>query len=229
MLAALTIALTAVLVGSGPGSTASADREELVRVGIIGLDTSHVVAFTSAMNDAAASGALASVRVVAAYPGGSPDIPSSRDRLAGFTADLKTRGVIIVDSIPALLDQVDAVLLESVDGRPHLDQVRPVFEAGKRVFIDKPLAGSLEDAVQIYLLGREHNVPVVLQLGPAVLTECRRPPRRLPARGSGRLRRVRTVQVRAPPPRLLLVRDPRRRDPVHDHGPRLRFGHPDPD
>ena len=41
------------------------------------------------------------------------------------------------------------VLLESVDGRPHLEQVRPVFAAGKPVFIDKPLAGSLADAVAI--------------------------------------------------------------------------------
>ena len=37
------------------------------------------------------------------------------------------------------------VLLESVDGRPHLEQVKPVLKAGKPVFIDKPIAGSLAD------------------------------------------------------------------------------------
>ncbi len=52
------------------------------------------------------------------------------------------------------------VLLESVDGRPHLEQVRPVLKAGKPVFIDKPVAGSLADAIQIYDLAKEYKVPV---------------------------------------------------------------------
>ncbi len=38
-------------------------------------------------------------------------------------------------------------------------EAKPVFEARKPIFIDKPLAGSLADAVQIYDLGRKHNVP----------------------------------------------------------------------
>src|SRR5690606_6930619 len=98
-----------------------------LRVGIIGLDTSHVVAFTKLLNDRQASGELAGVRVVAAYPGGSPDISASRDRLAGFTQQVQKMGVEIVDSIDTLLTKVDAVLLESVDGRPHLEQARPVL------------------------------------------------------------------------------------------------------
>ncbi|MDQ1255864.1 MAG: Gfo/Idh/MocA family oxidoreductase, partial [Candidatus Hydrogenedentes bacterium] len=53
-----------------------------------------------------------------------------------------------------------AVLLESVDGRPHLEQVKPVIAAGLRVFIDKPVAGSLADAIAIYRLAKEKNVPV---------------------------------------------------------------------
>jgi hypothetical protein len=34
--------------------------------------------------------------------------------------------VEIVDSIDALLERVDVVLLESLDGRKHLEQIRPV-------------------------------------------------------------------------------------------------------
>src|SRR5690606_2549499 len=94
--------------------------EEPLKVGIIGLDTSHVVAFTKGMNDPKATGDLAKMNVVAAYPGGSPDIPSSRDRVEGFTDRLREMGVEIVDSIPQLLEKVDAVMLESLDGRPHL-------------------------------------------------------------------------------------------------------------
>ena len=129
-----------------------------LKIGILGLDTSHVVAFTKLFNDPKAKGDLATMRVVAGFPGGT-DIPSSKNRVEGFTKTLRGMGVEIVDSIPELLKKVDVVLLESVDGRPHLEQVRMVFAAGKPVFIDKPLAGSLVDVVGIEALGRKFKVP----------------------------------------------------------------------
>ena len=92
--------------------------------------------------------------------GGSPDIESSRDRIEGFTAELRDKwNVEIVNDIPTLCKNVDAVLLESVDGRPHLEQVRPVFAAGKPVFIDKPLAASYKDAKEIARLSKQAGVP----------------------------------------------------------------------
>jgi predicted dehydrogenase len=137
-------------------------RADDLRVGIIGLDTSHVVAFTKLLNDAKDPNHVAGAKVVAAYKGGSPDIESSASRLEGYTTQLRNQfGVQIVDSIEELCRGVDAVLLESVDGRPHLAQVRPVLEARKPVFIDKPVAGSLRDAIEIYRLARERNVPVL--------------------------------------------------------------------
>ena len=125
------------------------------------------------LNDPSDKNHVPGAKVVAAYPGGSRDIPNSWDRLPRFTAELRDKyGVEIVDSIPALLEKVDAVLLESVDGRPHLEQVKPVFEAGKRVFIDKPLAASWSDAKEIARLGNEHGVAwwsaSSLQYSPAV-------------------------------------------------------------
>ncbi len=146
--------------------------QKVIRIGIIGLDTSHVSAFTKLFNDPKASGDLAGFRVVAGFPGGSPDFPPSRDRVAQFTKNLQASGVEIVDSIPKLLEKVDVVLLESVDGRPHLAQVRPVFAAHKPVFIDKPLAGSLADAIGIAELGKKYNTPWFssssLRFGPIV-------------------------------------------------------------
>src|SRR5262249_20261688 len=94
------------------------------------------------------------------YPGGSPDLPASRDRVAGYTKQLRDKfGVEIVDSIDALLPKVDVVLLESVDGRPHLEQVRPVFKSRKPVVIDQPGAGSLADPLEIYRLATESGTP----------------------------------------------------------------------
>jgi predicted dehydrogenase len=139
---------------------AAGEKAPVLRVGIIGLDTSHVTAFTALLNNPNARGDLAGFRVVAAYPGGSPDIPDSKNRLEMYTTELRDKyKVEIVDSIDELLKRVDVVLLESVDGRPHLKQILPVLRAGKRVFIDKPVAGSLADAILIYELARKYKVP----------------------------------------------------------------------
>jgi hypothetical protein len=128
-----------------------------LRAGMIGLDTSHVPAFAKIFNNAK-EGDLASIKVVAGYPGGT-DIPASRDRVGKFTEQLRGMGIEIVDSIPKLLEKVDVVLLESVDGRIHLQEAIPVIKAGKPLFIDKPVAGSLADAIAIFELARLHGVP----------------------------------------------------------------------
>ncbi len=131
-----------------------------IKVGLIGLDTSHVIAFTRILNDPNNPNHVPGAKVVAGYRGGSPDIASSRDRIDKFTAQLHDEfGVEIVDDIPTLCSKVDVILLESVDGRKHLEQVKPVFEAGKPVFIDKPLAATLDDALEIARLGKQHGVP----------------------------------------------------------------------
>jgi hypothetical protein len=129
-----------------------------LRVGMIGLDTSHVPAFAKIFNDPKATGDLAGIKVVVGYPGGT-DIPASRDRVKGFTEQLRGMGIEIAETIPQLLEKVDVVLLESVDGRIHLQEAAPVIKAGKPLFIDKPAAGSLADTIAIYELAKKHNVP----------------------------------------------------------------------
>ncbi len=134
--------------------------QEQLKVGIIGLDTSHAGAFTDVLNASDAQSDVAGYPVVAAYPKGSPDIESSVSRAPLITQQLRDRGVRIVDSIDELLQQVDCVLLETNDGRPHLEQALPVFKAGKPVFIDKPVAGSLTDAIAIYKAAAKYNCPM---------------------------------------------------------------------
>lgn len=131
-----------------------------VRVGIIGLDTSHSIAFTKILNKSEVGPKLSGYRVVAAYPYGSKDIESSVSRIAGYTEEIKTLGVEVVGSIDELLTKVDVVLLETNDGRLHLEQARLVFEAGKPLFIDKPVAASLSDAKAIFDSAKEYGVPV---------------------------------------------------------------------
>ncbi|MCA9199346.1 MAG: Gfo/Idh/MocA family oxidoreductase [Planctomycetales bacterium] len=135
--------------------------DDVFKLGIIGLDTSHATAFTKLFNTSEGKPeALQGFQVVAAYPQGSPDIESSTSRVPKYTEEVQKMGVQIVDSIPALLELVDGVLLETNDGRPHLTQVRPVLAAKKPVFIDKPLAGSLADVIAIQQAAAEAGVPI---------------------------------------------------------------------
>ncbi|MDR1371201.1 MAG: Gfo/Idh/MocA family oxidoreductase [Dysgonamonadaceae bacterium] len=145
------------------GWTFGMDKELVrkgLRVGIIGLDTSHAVAFTKSLNASDASPEFGGYKVVAAYPQGSKDIESSIKRVPGYIEEVRKLGVEIVDSISELLKKVDVVLLETNDGRPHPEQAIPVFKAGKPVFIDKPVAGTLTDAYTIFQAAKDYKAPV---------------------------------------------------------------------
>jgi hypothetical protein len=143
---------------SAVSTTALADD---IRLGMIGLDTSHVTAFAEVLNNRAAKDHVPGAKVVAAFKGGSADIDSSISRVEGYTATLRDKyGVKICDTIQQVCDEVDAVLIESVDGRPHLAQARIVIAARKPLYIDKPLAGTLRDAIEIFRLAKEANVPI---------------------------------------------------------------------
>jgi hypothetical protein len=150
------MASTLAVLAAAPGAAQTAE----IRVGIIGNDTSHVTAFTKLLNDKSDPHHVPGARVVAAFKRGSSDIDDSRNRIDRFTAELKDKwGVVFVNTIEELCEKVDAVLVESVDGRPHLAQVRPVFKAKKRVFIDKPFTAGYADAKEIVRLSRESGVP----------------------------------------------------------------------
>jgi predicted dehydrogenase len=150
----IVIALLAVFIIPTPDVQA---QQKVFRIGMIGLDTSHVTAFTKVINDPANNYGC---KVVVGYSGGSPDVPSSANRVEGYTKQLHDEyGVEIVDTIEELCQKVDGVLLESVDGRPHLKQAKPVIAAKKPLFIDKPMAGSLADVLEIFRLAEENNVP----------------------------------------------------------------------
>ncbi|CAG5008425.1 hypothetical protein DYBT9275_04265 [Dyadobacter sp. CECT 9275] len=128
------------------------------RIGIIGLDTSHSEVFSKLIH--AGGEQMRGYRVVAAYPHGSRDIPSALKMKPDIIKAVQSLGVEIVDSIDELLTKVDVVLLESNDGRPHLEQALPVFKAGKRIFIDKPIAATFSDAQAIFKASEQYNTPV---------------------------------------------------------------------
>jgi len=133
---------------------------EGLRIGIIGLDTSHATAFTKALNDPAAGPEFGGFKITAAYPKGSSEIKSSYERIPGYTEEVKKSGVEITGSINELLSKCDKILLETNDGRLHLEQALEVMKAGRLMFIDKPIAASLTDAIAIFNSAAHYKLPV---------------------------------------------------------------------
>lgn len=159
---------TSTIAGIGIGvygstfgySSDQVNNSQEKKVGIIGLDTSHSIAFTKVLNGHKDDEMYFGYHVVAAYPFGSKDIKSSMDRIPGYTEKIQKMGVEIVGSIADLLQKVDVVLLETNDGKLHLDQAMEVFKAGKRMFIDKPMTASLKDAQSIFEASKQYKIPV---------------------------------------------------------------------
>ena len=135
-------------------------NDKPIRIGMIGLDTSHCTAFTNILNDPEAAPDVAGFRVTHAYPHGSADIESSVSRIPKYTQEAQELGVTITSSIGDMLKEVDVVLLETNDGRLHLEQALEVLAAGKPVFIDKPIAASLSHAIQIFEAAEKAQVPI---------------------------------------------------------------------
>ena len=196
-------------------------QEPVLKVGIIGLDTSHAIAFTKELNNPAAAASwptAASWRLIPRAARTSNRAPSA---CRNTSRQIKKLDVEIVDSIDELLKRVDCVLLETNDGRPHLEQALPCFKAGKPTFIDKPIAGSLADAIAIFEAAKKYNCPVFSSssLRYGKLTQAVR---------GGSLGKISRGRDDAAPPagkdasRSVLVRHSRRRIAVHRDGHRLR-------
>lgn len=154
------------LTGAGislAGPKAFAGRQQAIKgaipIGVIGLDISHSTSFTRMINFPEGDPELSGFQVVAAYPHGSRTIESSYSRIPQYTEDIKKMGVEIVDSIDELLARVEFVLLLTNDGHRRLEQSLQVMEAGKPMYMDKPVAGSLKDAIAIYDALKRYQVP----------------------------------------------------------------------
>jgi len=132
-----------------------------LKLGLIGLDTSHVEALASAFNDPASPHAIPGARIEVAFPGGSPDFPLSIDRMPGYTEKLRNQyGVKMLASPCAVAEAVDAVVLTSVDGRVHLQQFAEIASLRRPTFLDKPFAITVADARAIAALSRRHDTPL---------------------------------------------------------------------
>ncbi|MGB2991353.1 MAG: Gfo/Idh/MocA family oxidoreductase [Paenisporosarcina sp.] len=133
-----------------------------MNIGIIGLDTSHVVAFTKLLNDKNHPFHVKGGKVVVAFQGGSPSFELSKSRLEKFTLELKENfNIKIVQSMEEVAEESDAILLESVDGSVHFEELKKIAAFKKPIFIDKPFTLSSEVAAEMEKIAEEFGTPVM--------------------------------------------------------------------
>ena len=134
---------------------------EPIRVGIVSIDNYQALAFTQLFHAPPQDNPdLKGLKVVAAWPGGSLDLEESYKNVSRWKPHLEQQGATMETTIEAVLAKVDVVMLMTLDGRTHLEQVRPVLRAGKPVYIGRPMAASLEDVIEIFQLARQYGTPV---------------------------------------------------------------------
>ena len=148
------------VIGTQVSAFAETNIREEIKVGVIGLSV-HSAAYTEIINSGASSPELSGCKVVAIFhPKGNPDVEFSEKQLQSFADTIKRHGVEFVSSIKELVKKVDAVMLLTNDGRPHLKEIMPVLKAGKPVYVDKPLAATLSDVLAIFKVSEIYNVPL---------------------------------------------------------------------
>jgi len=134
----------------------------MVTIGIIDVDSSHAPNFVRRINQVGIDEDqwVEGARVVAAYPGYSRAIADPEATNARYVRELEECGVKMIASPEALLGTVDAVMIESDDGRRHSDAAKAFLREGIPTFIDKPMTCSHAEAAELAALADQHGAPL---------------------------------------------------------------------
>ncbi|WP_274308254.1 Gfo/Idh/MocA family oxidoreductase [Solibacillus daqui] len=123
-----------------------------MKIGIIGTDSSHAVAFSERL--------LAKGHQIIAYQGGST-IAFSKTRIDTISAQMQQIGIPFVETLEQMQTQCDAFIITSVDATQHFEQFKQLVSCKKPVFIDKPFAQNSVEAIAIIKLASEQAIPLM--------------------------------------------------------------------
>jgi len=146
---------------------------EELKVGIIGLDTSHSIEFVRRMQapDCPQDQKIEGMRAISClrFPSPFQTEPDQDKR----QAQLEQWGVKVTKNLGEVLNGVDAIMLEINDPSLHLQYFKKVMDAGKPVFLDKPPADNLKNAREIFNLAEKKKLKMFsassLRVGPQVI------------------------------------------------------------
>jgi len=121
----------------------------MFRIGIIGTENSHAMAFSRNINlpdPVIGDIPYSDVRVVGVY---GPDIESARIIKAETGADF------IAKSVEEFHGKVDAMMITSRKGSVHSEYAMPFIEKGMPLFIDKPFTSDVTEAEKLILAAQK--------------------------------------------------------------------------
>lgn len=122
----------------------------MYRVGILGTENSHAMAFTQLIN--AERSNYPDFKVTALY---------ALDKSPSEAIKAEFPDITIVDSIDDMVDKVDCAMVTARHGKYHKPFIMPFIEAGKPSFIDKPFTISVGDAEEIIETAEKLKVPIM--------------------------------------------------------------------
>ncbi len=121
---------------------------EMIRIGIIGTENSHAMAFARALNLPDEKGGMRfpGVRVAGVY---GPDLESAQAIIDETGADF------LADRPEDFFGKVDAMIVTCRKGSLHYRYAKPFLEAGIPMFIDKPFTVDMNEAKELVSIARE--------------------------------------------------------------------------
>lgn len=125
----------------------------MVRIGVVGSDNSHAIAFSKLFNLSPAGSDVApdDFRVVALY-----GTDAARNQEVAEAGAIET----IVEKPEDMLDMVDAVMVVWRHGDLHAQYALPFINAGIPTWVDKPFAIKVEDAKAMIEAAERHDTPL---------------------------------------------------------------------
>ncbi|WP_247004548.1 Gfo/Idh/MocA family protein [Halosolutus gelatinilyticus] len=120
----------------------------MIDIGILGLDTSHPGEFAGILDDSDRAS------VTAVWDGGDVHDESHLEQFS------EEYGATVCDRSEDMIDEVDGVIVSTVDWGTHTDLAVPFLHEGIPTLIDKPVAGSLAEIEAIENVARSNDAPL---------------------------------------------------------------------
>ena len=137
-----------------PSASATDTRE--LQIAAIGIDSSHLPEFVKRIRKLRQDGKTR-CRVTQMWTDGVHGLAA--DQVEKWRLQAEAEGVVMTESMDAMLDAADGVMVLAVDGNRHLELAEKALKRSLPTYIDKPLTCNLPDARKVLELARTHNTP----------------------------------------------------------------------
>lgn len=131
---------------------------KMIKAAIVGLDTSHATEFPKFIQDPAMEPEF-QVKGIKATRALRFETPfQKKDGLDKRQAYLESIGVKVTENFDEAVAGCDAIFIEINDPALHLEYFRKCAPLGKPIFLDKPFADTIDNAVEILKTARENKI-----------------------------------------------------------------------